>query len=315
MGNMKFKKNHLWQNGIINFFIDDDALILEEDIKLAVDHWNSCTPIKLINRKNKNDYYLRFKVGNGKRNKASTVGRNRIKKKHTISLKSNASFGTIIHEIGHIVGLHHEHQRKDRDLYVKINRDNIERKGKWYDITNKKGVCHGFYDYDSVMHYRDKAKSENNQKTIEAIYKRTIQDGNPVFIGKRGGLSRGDILTVTFMYDNHKWMQNMIKSGFGGITLYQDSNYNNSYNNILKSYFTLENIGDLSDDGIDMNNKISSLTIHGRVSVKIFSEKDFCGKSLEIHNNRIDDLSNFNVDHDFQWNDKISSIEIIPDII
>lgn len=34
--------------------------------------------------------------------------------------------GTILHEIVHLLGFYHEHNRKDRDSYLKIYEDNLD---------------------------------------------------------------------------------------------------------------------------------------------------------------------------------------------
>ena len=62
----------------------------------------------------------------------------------------------ITHELGHVLGFHHEQTRPDRDYYVKIHKENIPdhleynfRKFTWAVIQNL-GVP---YDYLSIMHY------------------------------------------------------------------------------------------------------------------------------------------------------------------
>ena len=61
----------------------------------------------------------------------------------------------ILHELGHALGLIHEHQRPDRDGFVNINyshlrpggRGNFERFSRSYVNYNVA------YDYNSIMHY------------------------------------------------------------------------------------------------------------------------------------------------------------------
>ena len=57
------------------------------------------------------------------------------------------------HEIGHTLGLIHEHQRFDRDGYVEILTSNIEDgKGGNFSLVNS-GLVYGAYDFESIMHY------------------------------------------------------------------------------------------------------------------------------------------------------------------
>jgi Astacin (Peptidase family M12A) len=62
-----------------------------------------------------------------------------------------------VHELGHVLGFHHEHARWDRDQYVTIHYEHI-KPGRsadydWIPRTNWLVSSTG-YDYYSIMHYR-----------------------------------------------------------------------------------------------------------------------------------------------------------------
>lgn len=77
---------------------------------------------------------------------------------------------TLIHELGHAFGLIHEHQRSDRDLYVSIQKQNVD--GKFFGLNTivnfgiQDATLFGNYDFDSIMHYSRKAFSKNGKDTI-----------------------------------------------------------------------------------------------------------------------------------------------------
>ena len=73
------------------------------------------------------------------------------------------------YELGHCLGLYHEHQRPDRDSYVKVFFENIlSSEAEEFDKRdNPLYVESDFpYDYHSIMHYPEYAFSINGENVI-----------------------------------------------------------------------------------------------------------------------------------------------------
>lgn len=112
--------------------------------------------------------------------------------------------GTIAHEFGHQLGLWHEHTRPDRDEYVTVLNINIEQADMQNFVKRKASEINleGLeYDFDSIMHYRTNAFSNNGKDTIEvkdvALYE---EEGSPP-VGQREHLSEKDIATINKLYE------------------------------------------------------------------------------------------------------------------
>lgn len=87
----------------------------------------------------------------------------------TITLSDSGSDErTYLHELGHTLGLIHEHERYDRDKYVTIYWNNIRKgsKSQFYKKTKAIGACYGEFDYNSIMIYPSYAFSKNDKWTI-----------------------------------------------------------------------------------------------------------------------------------------------------
>ncbi len=50
---------------------------------------------------------------------SATVGR--LPVGNTVNIEKHASYGVVLHEFGHSLGLMHEHQRPDRDRYIRLS--------------------------------------------------------------------------------------------------------------------------------------------------------------------------------------------------
>jgi hypothetical protein len=113
-----------------------------------------------------------------------------------LALRSDATTGVAIHELGHTIGLWHEQSRADRDDYVDIHWTNIAR-DNWHNfyqhITD--GDDTGLYDYGSIMHYARNVAALNPAKD-------SISPTNPsdAQIGQLNGPSAGDIAAVKAIY-------------------------------------------------------------------------------------------------------------------
>jgi hypothetical protein len=116
---------------------------------------------------------------------------------------------TVIHEIGHAVGLFHEHAREDRGNFVNIDDDNI-RDGYGHDFDRKvEGADDsGLYDYDSIMHYSAFTWAKDRSRPVITQGQATMgflgSFGN---IGTLPGLSAGDIDTIKALYP--LWIPNV----------------------------------------------------------------------------------------------------------
>jgi choriolysin H len=68
-------------------------------------------------------------------------------------LKYSFQTEIILHEIGHALGFYHEHNRSDRDDYIKIHYENIEPGQIRQFQKQENAVFDTNYDYLSIMHY------------------------------------------------------------------------------------------------------------------------------------------------------------------
>ncbi|XKL64471.1 hypothetical protein PGB90_004557 [Kerria lacca] len=189
-------KSSRWPNKTIPFEISpyirgaDRQMIVE-----SLNEFHKSTCLKFKERRPKDIDYIYFT--NGNTGCWSSVGR--IGGRQEINLQipgCTTKRGTVMHEILHAVGFMHEQNRPDRDKYVTINYNNIERgKESNFEKTQTETVDNqGIgYDYQSVMHYSSTAFSRNGLPTIEPKVR-------GITLGQRESFSKKDIRKVLKMY-------------------------------------------------------------------------------------------------------------------
>ncbi|KFF23066.1 M12 family metallopeptidase [Chryseobacterium sp. JM1] len=160
-------------------------------ITSAVNEYNTKTNTQWIPRTNQTNY-VEFIFGSSSGSDGwAHIGYQGGKQ--TISLDQYISVGSVIHEMGHTVGLYHEHARKDRDQYVSIQWNNIQD-GQAYNFNMyNSGTDIGPFNINSVMMYWPNSYSKNGQPTIKRA-------NNTTFTYNRTGFTTGDINTINTMY-------------------------------------------------------------------------------------------------------------------
>lgn len=183
-----------WPDGVVPYVIDS-SLTSSTTVPAAIRHWNERTPVRLVPRDaRRHPDYVRFTVSTDPGvGGSSPVGHGRGERRISIN-PSGSNTGTVIHEIGHSVGLWHEQSREDRDAYVTVHLENVQpgREGNFNQHISD-GDDVGPYDYGSIMHYPADAFTNGHGDTI-------VPRRPGVTIGQRTTLSRGDVEAAYAMY-------------------------------------------------------------------------------------------------------------------
>ena len=185
----------LWENNIVYYTIDEEFKNIEHS-KLgnyskycncttfsknmyditheAIQEWNANLPIKFEPKEiNTNFYHVKFTPIFDDICYSEGVGKMDYEGSQAICYH-NVCYSPIWHEMGHVVGFFHEHQRLDRDLFVEVGRNCLKIPDyEFFHGLNYHDLL--TYDYKSLMHY------SSIQGELVAKYRADIQLGNNNF--------------------------------------------------------------------------------------------------------------------------------------
>ena len=140
------------------YYTFDDAFTENEmlSIEYCMDMWSSACGISFeqVPEENADDPGILniYKADEDAQAAESIIGY----KDYPYMITRGTSFRTNVHELGHVIGFLHEHQRPDRDNYISMNWENIGSELYFNFIIldntllNEKDFE---YDYYSIMHY------------------------------------------------------------------------------------------------------------------------------------------------------------------
>ena len=220
-----------WESNLVPYIIDASVSASDRAlIQQAITAWQRDTNVRFRPLSGARDWkrenYVKF---SGQKNQCSS---NSLGIKEELSGKVNEddninvvqvagcgqNWGRIAHEIGHVLGLGHEHSRGHRDDYITILWGNIDGPKQFCRVIwDQPALASTAYDYDSITHYaptRAAKRSSGCQKAIydgkedclaflpnqEKLEQQRQKLGTNIKPGQRDHLSAGDIARVNTLY-------------------------------------------------------------------------------------------------------------------
>jgi len=153
--------NRLWPNGRVYYSFSAEITASQRSLfRTLCVNWAFQTPLTCIESSSVPNYILvRMHDGNAEDcpeawTSCSHVGmKGGVQNFWVYRAHWNAGYASVIqHEIGHAIGMLHEHQRSDAYKTILINHHNIDPRN-WVQFDPDPGVAYTEYDSFSIMHY------------------------------------------------------------------------------------------------------------------------------------------------------------------
>jgi meprin B len=192
-------KRRTWANGVVPYEIQSSypttvKNLFQEAMRTIEDktkvNGKACITFK---PRSGESAYVRFENGNGCHTPVGYIGR-----KSSVTIGHGCERkGTIMHELLHALGFWHEQSRTDRDKYVTIHLENVQKGHEGNFNKYPVGYIDMLgqpYDYDSVMHYSAYAFAIDRSKPT------IVPKQSGAQIGQRTHLCTIDIREIQLLY-------------------------------------------------------------------------------------------------------------------
>ncbi|WP_143309101.1 M12 family metallopeptidase [Chitinophaga vietnamensis] len=186
-----------WPNDTLVYSLDASLNQQQKtDVARAMNMWSDSTNVRFREKRSGETAYVLIRNSSGNSATLGYTGRLQY-----VNIARSQEVGRYAHELGHALGLFHEHTRKDRDQYVTINFDNIQSGYEHnYDIYSGYDTTQGFevdtLDFGSVMMYGSYYFAVDG-----SIPTMTKSDGS-TFSVQRAAPSASDYRAMRHMYPN-----------------------------------------------------------------------------------------------------------------
>jgi Astacin (Peptidase family M12A) len=160
-----------WEDGIIPYYLTGDFTDQEiQYIQTAMEEWEQTCGVHFQEVTPRARAYNIIRIHEKKW--SSSIGENNSVCYMNFG-DGHSPQGHIIHELGHALGLLHEHQRPDRDQFITILWDNIIPSYHHnFEIRDNPLLVEENHDYDyqSIMHYPEDGFSIDLTATMVSLF-------------------------------------------------------------------------------------------------------------------------------------------------
>ncbi|PAV78167.1 hypothetical protein WR25_26181 isoform C [Diploscapter pachys] len=177
---------------------EEEKELIQKGIRM-IESAGTC--VRFVHRPFARGYFIHFvKMDNINACGFTNIGRIANGTQVQLSFTCPDMEGVIAHEIMHALGIHHMHQRMDRERYLEINWKNVNPQliDQYTVVDQKLYTTYGVpYDFESIMHYKSTFASRIFNKDVMVPRRNHSKKS---LLGQRKRLTASDVELINKMY-------------------------------------------------------------------------------------------------------------------